>query len=273
MTKKYSLENIDNYKKTITNTSTEIYSKYLGLIQEYIVQYIESTFIKNNVYHKYIIYKGIETISHIFKIILLYTKNLELVYHHCKTSIDYYIIFIGQINTDDNNFLKLNSKDASIFVYNKTIFQINNEYKKKFEEIEEDEIISKNVNLLINIYNRSLYRIIQCYDMTQDIKHKIIKKIDMSISKLTQNLLNLILDCDEKLYLNKLQVIDEFDINLSIEEKKEDYLILYVEILTKKLKKNNMSIDKLHIKFLNNNNKYYFQNYTPLRYINWLFQI
>ena len=269
---KYSLENIENYNKIISNTSTEIYSKYLGLIQEYIIKYIESISIKSGQYYKYILFKGIETISHIFKILFLYTKNLELVYHHCKTSIDYYIIFIGQIDTDDNNFLQLNSKDASIFIYNKTIFQINNEYKKNFKEFEENEIISKNIDFLINIYNRSLYRIIQSYDIISVEKHKIIKKIDISISKLIQNLLNLSLNCDEKIYLNKLQIIDEFDKNLSIQEKKYNSFISYLEILSNKLQKNNISIDKLYIKFLNNNNKYKFQNYTPLRYINWLFQ-
>ena len=61
----------------------------------------------------------------------MYTKNLELTVHHCKKAFLYYVEFIGQIGDDNHTFLQLNSKDATLFVYKKTIFDINNEYKKK----------------------------------------------------------------------------------------------------------------------------------------------
>ena len=133
-----SLQNIENYKKTFFNTSTEIYAKYLGLIQEYMIQCVESIYIKNKFYNEYVIYKGIETISHVFHLLLLYTKNLELTYNHCQKSFYYYVEFMGQVGNENHSFLQLNSKDASLFVYKKTIFDINNEYRKQFEELEEN---------------------------------------------------------------------------------------------------------------------------------------
>ena len=125
-----SLQNIENYKKTFFNTSIEIYAKYLGLIQEYMIQCVESIYIKNKFYNEYVIYKGIETISHVFHLLLLYTKNLELTYNHCQKSFYYYVEFMGQVGNENHSFLQLNSKDASLFVYKKTIFDINNEYRK-----------------------------------------------------------------------------------------------------------------------------------------------
>ena len=50
-----SLQNIENYKKTFSNTSTEIYAKYVGLIQEYMTQCVESIYIKNKFYNEYVI--------------------------------------------------------------------------------------------------------------------------------------------------------------------------------------------------------------------------
>ena len=46
-----------------------------------------------------------------------------------KQAIFYYVEFIGQIGEDSQGFLQLNSKDAILFVYKKTIFDINNDKK------------------------------------------------------------------------------------------------------------------------------------------------
>ena len=62
----------------------------------------------------------------------MYTKNLDLTVYHCKKAYLFYVEFIGQIGDDNNSYLQLNSKDATLFVYKKTIFEINNEYRKQF---------------------------------------------------------------------------------------------------------------------------------------------
>lgn len=267
-----SLQNIENYKTTFSNSSSEIYAKYLGLIQEYMIQSVESIYIRNKSYYKYVIYKGIETISHVFHLLLLYTKNLDLTYYHCQKSFYYYIEFMGQIGDDNHSFLQLNSKDASLFVYKKTIFDINNEYRKEFEEEKDSTNIINNVNLLITIYNRSLHRLINNHDFPEDDKHSIIKKLDGSISKLSQNLLNITLNNTEEEYLKNLNIINEFDKNLSIENSDKD-LNQYIELFIRKFKKSSINIELLHTQLMHDENKDKFNILTPLRYINWILQV
>ena len=64
------------------------------------------------------------TLKHIFNTLLLYTKNLNLTVYHCKKAYLFYVEFITQIGDENHSFLQLNSKDAVIFLYKKTIFEI-----------------------------------------------------------------------------------------------------------------------------------------------------
>lgn len=90
-------------------------------------------------YLKYIITKGIETFSHIIKFLFLYTKNSSISFFYLEKSIYYYIEFIEQMVQDKNSFLKLNTKDAILFLYKKTIFEINQDKKEKFKMIDQDK--------------------------------------------------------------------------------------------------------------------------------------
>ena len=127
----FDLRNIENYDKTITNDEDEIYLKYTIVIIQYLMLGIEKIKNQNSEYVKYILIKGIFTISYVFKMLLMYTCNLHLTYHHCQKSYSYYIEFIGQIGDDAVTYLQLNSKDAALFVYKKSIFDILDEIKKK----------------------------------------------------------------------------------------------------------------------------------------------
>ena len=102
----YILNNLENYNKELSETTVDIFIKYVNLINEFIIESCENLYMKNINYNIYIIKKGVETLSHIFSILLLYTMNLELVYHHCQNSLFYYIEFISQIS-GENNFLQL----------------------------------------------------------------------------------------------------------------------------------------------------------------------
>ena len=80
-------------------------------------------------------------------------KNLDLSIHHCDKSTLYYVEFIEQIGNDTNSYLRLNSKDASLFIYKKTLFDINNEYRKQFNLENIDKQIMCFVELVSNIIN------------------------------------------------------------------------------------------------------------------------
>ena len=150
-----SLQNIENYKKdSYANNEMDIYMKYVSVINQYLLFGIETIKNKNPEYLKYILIKGLFTISYVFKMLFLFTRNLELTYYHCQKSYSYYIEFIGQIGDDAVTYLQLNSKDAALFVYKKTIFDINHNYKKDYYENKVEETKNKIVSIFIDTYNK-----------------------------------------------------------------------------------------------------------------------
>jgi hypothetical protein len=150
----FDLQNIENYNKTITDNEDEIYARYTNIIIQYLLLGIEKIKNHNADYVKYILIKGVFTISYVFKMLLMYTCNLQLTYHHCQKSYSYYIEFIGQIGDDAVTYLQLNSKDAALFVYKKTIFDILEEVKKKYTEVDVNDKKNKNVSIMMDIYNK-----------------------------------------------------------------------------------------------------------------------
>ena len=153
-----SINSIDNYKQTLKETPSIVINKYLDIINEYITVAISNIHIQKNNYFKYVIIKGIETIQYVFIMLLLYTKNLDLVYHHCCKAFYYYIEFIGQVGDDSHVFLRLTSKDAILFVYKKTIFEINDSFKRTFDSpIENEKILFDNISAFIDIFNSCLF--------------------------------------------------------------------------------------------------------------------
>lgn len=74
-----SLNNLENYKDNIEYTTNDVTSKYIQVLIEYLTDIT-----KNHNYSKFIIIRGIETITHTFKYILYYTNNLDLTYYHSQ---------------------------------------------------------------------------------------------------------------------------------------------------------------------------------------------
>jgi hypothetical protein len=125
--KDYSLSNLENYNKTIQYSAHEIIEKYILLINEFLKFILEKIKLKESNYSKFIIIRCYDTITNVFNIIFLYTKNLDLTFYHCQKGYYYYIEFIEQISNIDHVFLQLNSKDATTYVYKKTIFELSND--------------------------------------------------------------------------------------------------------------------------------------------------
>ena len=151
MNKAKSLQNPENYKCAFDLKINEYLQKYQALIEEYIIFSHDNIYIQNVTYYKFVIKRGIETLNHIFNFLLMYTKNLDLTYYHCQKSFYYYVEFIGQMGDDNHSFLQLNSKDAALFVYKKTIFDINNEYRKEFSTTKEDLKYLKIIKLWLSL--------------------------------------------------------------------------------------------------------------------------
>jgi len=126
---KGGIQNKENYKSILQSNILEIVDKYSKLVIEYLLFIIENIGSKNANYSKFIITRGLNTISHVFSSLLYYSNNLDMAYYHSQKSFYFYVEFIGQISEDQHSFLQLSSRDASIFVYKKTIFEIPLEIK------------------------------------------------------------------------------------------------------------------------------------------------
>ena len=152
-----SINTIDNYRQHLKEPVEIVVNNYLDILNEYITFAMSNIHIQKPAYFKYVIIKGLETIQYVFYMLLLYTKNLELVHYHCCKAFYYYIEFIGQVGDDNHVFLRLTSKDAILFVYKKTIFEINDGFKRTFENpINDEKDVFDTINTCVDIINSTV---------------------------------------------------------------------------------------------------------------------
>ena len=252
----YLLNNSDNFKKDFDTDISYITKKYYELVSEYLKFIIENNKIKNTQYSKFIIIRGLNTVTNVFNYILYFTKNIELTYFHCQKSYYFYVEFVGQFTEDDKMFLQLNSRDAITYVYKKTIFEINNELKK----INENTLVSFRekidiINSYINLYQTYLLKIIQSTEKIIDEDIENFLKISNKLNKFTNKInIKLIENIIEKLYHKISDKKIFFDIN---------------ELLIKQILKNQLIIEK----YETNMNSDEFEEKileTPEKFIKWL---
>jgi|LakMenEpi03Aug12_release.lakeMendotaPanAssembly.Ray.scaffolds.fasta_scaffold469557_2 hypothetical protein len=262
----YSLHNIDNFKQLLDYNPSEILIKYNELITEYLNYFVENNKIKNPNYLKFIVIRGIETVTHVFHTILHYTKNLEITYLHCQKAYYFYIEFICQISEDQNVFLQLSSKDAIMYVYKKTIYEINNEYKKNITDLLPDELNKINYVTEYIILLKTLVSIVINNE-------KFLHKHDNT--KLIEQCSNL----SNKIILTKIDIINLPIIHLFFEKisnNYKDFNKVYEFILTflKKINRNNnnnsINFLKIKNKLFHEDSIMYLKNETPDKFVNWL---
>ena len=151
--KNYSLQNSENYRKDFNCNISEVVEKYSELIVEYFKFIMENIKTKNSSLTKFIIIRGLDSITNVFLHILYFTKNIDLTYFHSQKSYYFYVEFVGQISDDEKTFLQLTSRDATTYVYKKTVFDVSNEFKKINENVS-DEFREKmdTIKSYINLY-------------------------------------------------------------------------------------------------------------------------
>ena len=226
----YNITNTDNYKHTITCNVENILDRYLSVLNEYFKHLEESNFNIKNRYYKYIITNGINCINNIFKILLLYTNNIELVIYHTQKAFIYYIEFITQIGDENNNFLQLNSKDATLFVYKKTIFEINNDIKKNFIIKKDNKKILENINIYILLIRKIIDNFINIdnNNIYIDVQNKLLPIFKKII---------------EVLFVNNTDVDLEYKIRLIediLNNNNHESFIINLQNIIKKLKRKNL---------------------------------
>jgi hypothetical protein len=237
----YILYNVANYKINIENSIQDILHRFVSVIIEYMLFISEKISMKNKRHYKFIFERGIETIIHVFSVIFYYTKNLELAFYHTQKAYYFYVEFIEQISDDNVTFLQLSSRDAILFVYKKTIFELNNEYKKNMNDpSNDDKLILSTIDEYIYIYKSIVQFIINHNDFKYDTKIEYINNCCSSIktfgetlnkNKVKKNNIECIylftnLISDKPIEVNEFfKLLDEFTKRLNSKRKIDDKLI------------------------------------------------
>lgn len=219
-----SLKNTENYKENLDANLTDIYISLKMLLHQYIKCCSE---ISENIDRKYLL-KGFKIIFNVYKMILMYSKNLELTKLYTANSIYYYIEYINQIHNKDSEiiFVDLTLHDAILYVYRKSIYEVSDSYKKKFKLNEEENVIYNTINKLSLVYVSMYVHI--CEKCLQFIKYESLKIHMDKIDNLFEEYIfeNKKLEYDNCNILNKIH--DNFHIIFDYENKNElkenDYL-------------------------------------------------
>ena len=249
---KNNIQNVESYNSEINENYYDIFNKYVLIIIDYFKHCHDNMCIQNEQYKKYIIKQGIKTIKHVFFILLLYTKNLEITCYNCQKAYVYYIEFIGQITEDNHSFLQLNSKDAALFVYKKTIFDINIETKKNYISQTSDNNKIKIIDKLIEIYNTIIFKLIDDKNFID-----LIKIINIELKKIILKIIKILNENNNLEYLN--QII------LFTSQYSQNNLLENLELFIKKLKKINLN-NNLALQLIDNN-----FNLTSNKHVNKIF--
>lgn len=265
------LSDTKNYNDTILNDEMDVVRAYIDILNEYLFHAGDKIVIQNHGYYIFVLKRGCDTIKHIFNMIFMYTKNLELTIHHCKKAFLYYVEFIGQIGEDNHTFLQLNSKDATLFVYKKTIFDINNEYKKKIEHTMNERKKLRFINVSCNLFNELILYVLDNENLKGDTRLSYIMYAQKMVCKIFNKFLNL--DCN---IMEKLSICDCFiyykELLLTKEMNDECKFLNLCNLYFKKIQ-NKKSIDKSKIKrkLFDKKCKGKLENFTALKFTNWIF--
>ena len=206
----YSLHNVDNFYPTLETNTAILMDKYSDVVINYFHYIHKNISSKNNVLNKFIITRGLDTITHVFLYLLHYTNNSSIALYYCEKASYFYVEFVTQISTDETSFLQLSSRDATNYVYKKTIFEI--KHAKQHPEHNSEESADKMnlIELYLNGYKLFFYKIIHS-DLDYNIHITEVSVLIHIINAITVDkshlaILTRIIDA----FYNKIKCIDKF---------------------------------------------------------------
>lgn len=153
-----SLLSSNNYLKELTETPEDLVMSFEGLVDRTVISYMVENKDRNGCVANLII--GIYSVMHVFRLVLLYTRSRQLALHHASRAGVYFLEFVSQITDDGQHYLQLTPKDAILFAYKKTLFDINTEYRSKFAATEQQVAILAPCMAIINVSIR-----LRCYEL------------------------------------------------------------------------------------------------------------
>ena len=258
---KNNISNPKNYNDSLDINKENVYiNKYIDIIHQYLLYCGENVFIQDPQYHLYILVKGIECISNVYNMLFLYTRNFNLVYYHCQKAFCYYVEFIGQIGNENHSYLKLTAKDAILFVYRKTIFQIDNDYKREYVTTDTERDFFHNTCNVCKEINKIIE--IQLSNLENDDSNEKMKEIIVNNSEMLKHI------------YYKSNIYDILNINTKIMNDLKEYfniqsIIAVITYFNKKIGSiNDEDKEKKILKNYSFNFDENFLSYTPLRLAN-----
>ena len=168
----YAISNKKNYLNTLNVSYTICFKTYKKLIYMYLKHYYDLLVDKNIQYDSDILITGLYALDNIFTILLLKTRNIMLASQNSEKTIFYFFEFVEQMKkpkTDIQTILKLGVSDAKIFIYKKTIYDLQ-EVDSKLSK--EDNTFFYDLKDLTNIYRSIISQLIQnstIYDIMENI--------------------------------------------------------------------------------------------------------
>ncbi len=268
--KNINLLDVGNYEKEL---STETFHKCVNIyinIGNQCVKYLLSNLkTTNKKYLNFIIKRGLTTLEHVHNLLFIYTKNDNLVNHHLEKAYLYYVEFVSQIGEDTNQFIKLNSKDATLFVYKKTIYDINTDYKKEMRLTTNDMKFANMMKKFTEIYNDVIFNMITLMNnnlITNVDKLKKYMEYNKKFEKIILNIYDIFLNND---YTNFIKIMNEFIDDLIKKDITISEYIKYLLLLTNKYNKKKVAYDDFKKKLYSEKKNLVYKK-TPLKYINWL---
>lgn len=241
------LNNIENYNTELDKEKCNIcmlFLKYVGKIHDLMELALEKLFHLSDEYFRHVVVQGIKTIHYVYYMLILYTKNIDLTTYHTQKAVQYYVEFISQIGEGNNNYISLTSKDAVLFVYKKTIFEINQDYRNERIDKENEET-TKLVTMLtsfIQFYNSLLIYTVEknSSNIVELSTRDYLKKLTYShLYKIIEQLIQIPLHFNNNLenigkVLLDISTLSDIIITYSASKVKSNIVIVSIEYIVKR---------------------------------------
>ena len=163
--------------------------------------------------------------------------------------------FISQIGEDSQNLLKLTTKDASLFIYKKTIFEINDDYKKGYKETDNTITILKRLKLCTDVYNSTLIQLVSQFDLKNNTLNQLQKIIFTKLYKIVEVIIQLpiVYKHDEPIVSKKMStliiLVEYLNSTYHYHFINNNYLYL-IEYCIKKMYKMDLDVEQIKKKLL-----------------------
>lgn len=206
----------------MTTHDEKVYAiKYIELINNFLIYGCEHLTIHDTTKKINYLIRGLNILHNVFNTLFFYTKNIDLVSYHCQKSYSYYTEFISQIELEENNNLQLTIKDAIVFIYKKTVLDIQKDYIKNIQTSKEEKRTIQSLLEITEMYNEL------CTQYVYYFLHGIDTMDTEKISMLCDNIIEVI----KKILLND-DLLDKMNAILYLSEYvKKTHPILSIEDL------------------------------------------